>query len=51
MDTCRAKRNIAEYDQIGVVSKGEADELIAFVEELRQVVLPWLRDNHPNLLD
>ena len=27
LDTCRKKRNIAEYDQIGVISETEAEEL------------------------
>lgn len=49
LDTCRAKRNIAEYDQIGVVSRGEAEELILFVEELREIVLQWLKKSHPEL--
>jgi hypothetical protein len=50
LDACRTKRNIAEYDQIGVVSQTEAKELVAFVFELRLVVLVWMRDNHPHLL-
>jgi hypothetical protein len=51
LDACRAKRNIVEYDQIGVVGKADADELIAFTEELRQIVLKWLKKQHPDLLD
>lgn len=50
LDACRAKRNIAEYDQVGVVSKGEAEELVAFVIELRQSVLSWVREYHSHLL-
>lgn len=50
LDACRTKRNTAEYDQIGVVSKAEAEELILFVEELRQVVLGWLKAHYPKLL-
>jgi len=51
LDACRIKRNTAEYDQIGVASKVEAEELIAFAEELRQDVLTWLKTQHPTLLN
>jgi hypothetical protein len=50
LDTCRTKRNIVEYDQIGVVSEAEADELIAFVEEFRGDVQGWLKSRYPELL-
>lgn len=46
----RAKRNIVEYDQIGVVGKADADELIVFTEELREIVLHRLKEHHPELL-
>lgn len=49
LDACRIKRNTAEYDQIGVVSKSEAEELIEFVIELKQDVLSWLEKHHPEL--
>ena len=49
LDTCRSKRNIVEYDQIGAVSEKDADELIAFVDELKGDVLNWLGKNHPEL--
>jgi hypothetical protein len=49
LDTCRAKRNIAEYDSAGTVSQSEADELRSFVHELRRDVIDWLRVHHPEL--
>ena len=49
LDTCRKKRNIAEYDQIGVISEKEAEELLNFARILRQKVLGWLKTNHPDL--
>jgi hypothetical protein len=50
LDACRKKRNIVEYDYVGGATNDEASELAAFVVELREKVLDWLRENHPNLL-
>lgn len=50
LDMCRVKRNTVEYDRIGATSEGEAEELIAFAQELRSEVLIWLETNHPELL-
>lgn len=50
LDTCRVKRNQAEYDRVGVVSEGEATELIGFVKELRAIVCLWLETEHQELL-
>jgi hypothetical protein len=49
LETCRRKRNIAEYDRVGVVTEQDASELAAFCKELRQEVLAWLNKNHPEL--
>jgi uncharacterized protein (UPF0332 family) len=49
LDTCRKKRNIAEYDQIGIVSETEAEELLKFAKILRKKVLEWLKAKHPEL--
>ena len=50
LDSCRKKRNIVEYDQIGAVSENDVEELITFIAELRDEVMNWLRENHPELL-
>jgi hypothetical protein len=50
LDSCRRKRNIAEYDRTDVVTEGEAEELIEFTRELRAGVLQWLEQNHPELV-
>jgi len=50
LDTCRAKRNILEYECAGEVSKRDADELIEFVKELNSEVKTWLKKNHPEYL-
>ena len=49
LDTCRAKRNTAEYDAPGQVSAKEAKELAAFARELREEVIDWLEKKHPKL--
>ncbi len=47
LDACRAKRNIVEYDYIGGVTENDANELIEFVEELKDEVATWLEKEHP----
>lgn len=49
-DSCRAKRNIMDYDYAGGVSKKEAEELIDEVEKFLKFVQKYLRDNFPDLL-
>lgn len=49
LDTCRAKRNTAEYDAPGQVSAKEAKELSLFAGELREAVIIWLEKHHPGL--
>lgn len=50
LDTCRSKRNTAEYDIAGRISSEEAKELIGFANELRSIVLDWLKANHSELV-
>lgn len=50
LDTCRSKRNIVEYDQVGAVTDADADELIDFAEEFKIDVINWFQKNHPELL-
>ena len=50
LDACRSKRNIAEYDRVGVVTEKESDELIEFVIEFKNDVINWLKKNHPKLI-
>jgi hypothetical protein len=50
LETCRTKRNTAEYDMAGVATSQDATELVAFVKQLRDDVLEWLGKVHPELL-
>jgi hypothetical protein len=50
LDSCRRKRHVAVYDQVGAISDAEAAELIAFAKSLRTDTQRWLRKNHLPLL-
>jgi len=50
LDTCRTKRNVVEYDYAGGATHADADELIHYVNELKQEVINWLTKNHPELI-
>lgn len=51
LETCRIKRNTAEYDMAGVATSHDATELVTFVKQLRNGVLDWLKNAHPEVLD
>lgn len=46
-DQFRKKRNIGGYEQAGLVSDVEADEMIAFARKLRNEVEEWIQRNYP----
>jgi len=48
-DSCRAKRNITDYNYAGEISESEAEELVIEAEKFLKVVLNWLKSNHPEL--
>ena len=50
LDTCRSKRNTAEYDYAGSVTENDADELIEFAEHLEKAVMNFLKANYPELV-
>lgn len=50
LETCRSKRNTAEYDAAGTISREEANELIRFVADFRPTVLAWLKAKHPEIV-
>jgi hypothetical protein len=39
LDTCRKKRNTAEYESAGVISEHEAEELVAFTAKFQTEVI------------
>jgi len=48
-DSCRAKRNITDYNYAGEISESEAEELVIEAEKFLKVVLNWLKSNYPEL--
>ena len=46
----RQKRNISDYEMIGMVSDQEVTEMIALAQELRDMVTEWLKKSHPELM-
>jgi uncharacterized protein (UPF0332 family) len=50
LDTCRNKRNAAEYEYVGGVTEEDVTELIGYVNELRNEVLSWLNKQHADLI-
>ncbi len=46
----RQKRNITDYEMIGMVSEQEVTEMIALAHELRDMMTEWLKKNHPELI-
>jgi hypothetical protein len=49
-DAFRKKRNVADYDRAGMISKTEVREMVTLAQHLRNSVEEWLRRNHPGLL-
>ena len=46
----RQKRNISDYERIGMVSEYEVIEMIDLAKRLRVKIEEWLRKNHPELI-
>lgn len=49
-DSCRAKRNITDYDYAGGISQGETEELIKEAESFLKIILRWLEMNYPDFI-
>lgn len=50
LDAVRRKRNLSNYERTGTASETEAEEVYALASDLRDRVLAWLQDEHPELL-
>ena len=50
IERCSRKRGQSIYERVGVVSEGDAQDLIEAVEKLKMEVMKWLNKNHPELL-
>ena len=50
-DSFRRLRNVSDYDQAGMVSKQQANEMLQLAIDLRSRVTKWLREQHPELMN
>jgi hypothetical protein len=46
----RQKRNIADYERIGMASEKEVREMLDLANKLRLDFVEWLKKNHPELI-
>jgi uncharacterized protein (UPF0332 family) len=49
-DSCRRKRNRADYDAVGLISESEVDELLQEARVFRKEVRDWLKRKHRHLV-
>jgi len=50
LNAFRRKRNIADYERVGMVSEQEIKKMTILAKELRAMVIEWLKKNHPELV-
>lgn len=50
LDACRSRRNTVDYDGIGIATEADVAELLREAEALREVVIAWLKEAHPELV-
>jgi hypothetical protein len=46
----RQKRNIADYERIGIASEKEVSEMLDLAKRLRLDLADWLKNTHPELI-
>jgi hypothetical protein len=50
LDHFRKKRNMSDYELSGQVNEGEANEMLELAKSLRDMVVEWLLQYHPELV-
>jgi len=50
LDGVRRKRNLTNYERAGTTSPSEANEVYRLATRLREDVVKWLVDRHPDLV-
>ena len=50
LDTCRSKRNDADYRLAGAITEADAKELLEFAIGFRKNIVSWLKKNYPELM-
>jgi hypothetical protein len=51
LDAFRKKRNITGYERVGIVSDADAETMRALALRVREEVVGWLAERHPDLAD
>lgn len=46
-DSCRSKRNLTDYNRVGMISRTEVDELLKAALKFKEIVLGWIQKTHP----
>ena len=49
-DSCRAKRNITDYDYAGGISEKETEELIKEAESFLKTIIRWIKMNYSDFI-
>ena len=49
-DGCRRKRNVIDYDRTLVVTRTEAEEIVAEAQAFLELVEKWIAAHHPKLV-
>ena len=49
-DKFRKKRNIGGYEVAGMISQHEADEMKSLAKKLKDQIVTWLHQKHPELM-
>ncbi|MBD3332572.1 hypothetical protein GF356_06960 [candidate division GN15 bacterium] len=50
LEAISRKRAIVSYDAAGTITESEVAEAMSLAEELRERLLAWLREEHPELM-
>jgi hypothetical protein len=50
LNAFRRKRNMADYERVGLVSEQEIKKMVALAGELRAMAAEWLKKDHPELI-
>ena len=50
LDAFRKKRNVGDYERVGLTSSKEANELREIAKDLRDRVRSWIEKSRPELL-
>jgi hypothetical protein len=50
LNAFRRKRNIADYERVGMASEQEIKSLVTLAKKLRVMAMEWLKKNHPELI-